>query len=136
MIAEEVPPCYREDSGPGLTDDPIDDVDPGVVGEGIADDGKATLITEVDGAEDIAALGVLFEERAAAGKFILIEPSDLLTDEKRATAECSLSLVDDQESMELKRFIESELERKLQCLHAAATVPDKIRAATDLRDNY
>ena len=102
MIAEEVPPCYREGSVPRLTDDPIDDADPDVVGQGIAVDGEATLITEVDVAEGIAALSVMIEERAAAGQFILIEPSDLLTDEKRATAECSLSLVDVQGRMELK----------------------------------
>ena len=99
-------------------------------------DDQTQLTKEDCVAEDIAALIDRMEQRRVGGKSILVVPADLLTKEVQSAAECSLSLVDTSDYVELKSFIEEELERKLQSKPVEAGIPHKVRVATEQRENY
>ena len=139
VVNEDAGLCCSENSGSGVADYNPEDVRAGMFDEVVADDEMSPLTTENHFAEDIAGLIDLMEERRVAGKSILIEPADLLTKEAQATAECSLSLVDIQEYVELKSFIDAKLERKLQSMPVNSVsfdIPYKVRVATEQREHY
>ena len=97
VTKEEARSCRSESSGPGVADDILEDVGAGVVEGVVADDDSNPLITEDYVSEDVTALIDRMEERRVGGKSILVEPADLLSKEAQASAECSLSLVDEEE---------------------------------------
>ena len=136
VTKEDARSCRSESSGQGVADDILEDVGAGGIEGVVADDDTNPLITEDHVSEDVTALMDLMEERRVGGKSILVEPADLLSKEAQASAECSLSLVDPLEYVELKSFIEAELERKLQSMPVNVALPHKVRVATEQRENY
>ena len=126
----------NEDSASSGAADFVEDVAAGGLEQSGADDDMTSLTAEHHVAEGISALIDRMEERRVAGKTILVEPADLLTKEAQITAEDSLSLVDVEEYVELKSFIEANLERKLESMPVDAAIPHKVRVATEQRESY
>ena len=124
----------NEDSASSGAADFVEDIAAG--GKSGVDDDMTSLTAEDHAAEGISALIDRMEERRVAGKTILVEPADLLTKEAQVMAEGSLSLVDVEEYVELKSFIEANLERKLESMPVDAAIPHNVRVATEQRESY
>ena len=105
---------------------------------------SATIVHEFSQAEtednaDTDRLSVLvdkIEERRDDGHFIMIEPSDLVTEEAQAMAKHILSFVNVEEYEDLKNFIEAKLEQHVLGLPCNDDMLQKVREAMEQRDHY